>query len=85
MTLQVFQQMCICLVSEKTFTLHHFLHHLDVQYPNKLHQPHIDLPLLPEEMKTQKFEKVVANLHDKNEYVIQKKKIKTSVKSQINL
>ena len=43
---------------------------VDVQYPEKLHEFHNDLPFLPERMKLQKVEKLVANLHDKTEYVI---------------
>ena len=39
---------------------------VDVQYL-KLHD---DLPFLPKRMKIQKFEKLVASLHDKTEYVI---------------
>ena len=42
----------------------------DAQYPEKLHEFHNDLPFLPERMKTEKQEKLVANLHDKTEYVI---------------
>ena len=43
---------------------------VDVQYLEKLHDLHNDLPLLPERMKIGKFGKLVANLHDKSEYVI---------------
>ena len=43
---------------------------VDVQYPEKLHDLHNDLPFLPERMKIEKVEKLVANLHDKSEYVI---------------
>ena len=42
----------------------------NVQYTEKLHKLHNDLPLLPERMKSEKVEKLVANLHDKTEYVI---------------
>ena len=42
---------------------------VDVQYMEKLHGFHNDLPVLPERMKTEKIEKLVANLHDKTEYV----------------
>ena len=42
----------------------------DVQYPGNLHNLHYDLPFLPERMKIEKFEKLVANFHDKTEYVI---------------
>ena len=43
---------------------------VDVQYPEKLHEPHNDLPFLPERMKLEKVEKLAANLHDQTEYVI---------------
>ena len=39
----------------------------DVQYPEKLHELHNDLPFLPERMK---IEKLVSYLHDKTEHVI---------------
>ena len=37
-----------------------------VQYPEKLHELHNNLLFLPERMKTEKVEKLIANLHDKN-------------------
>ena len=43
---------------------------VDVQYPEKLHELHNDLPFLPERNKIEKFEKLAANLHDKTKYVI---------------
>ena len=43
---------------------------IDIQYLKKLHELHNDLPFLPERMKMEKFEKLVANLHSKTEYVI---------------
>ena len=43
---------------------------VDVQYLEKLHKIHNDLPFLPERMKTEKVEKLVTKLHDKTEYVI---------------
>ena len=39
---------------------------VDVQYPEKLSEPHNDVPFLPERKKLKKVEKVVTNLHDKN-------------------
>ena len=47
----------------------HFLK-IDVHYLEKLHELHNDLPFLPETMKIKKVETLVANLHDKIEYVI---------------
>ena len=43
---------------------------VDVQYTEKLHELHNDLPFLPERMKIESVEKFVANLQDKTEYVI---------------
>ena len=42
----------------------------DVQYFEKLNDLHHDLPFLPERMKIEKVKKLVANLHDKTEYVM---------------
>ena len=36
----------------------------------KIHELHDDLPSLPERLKIKKAENLVANLHDKTEYVI---------------
>ena len=49
---------------------------VDVQYPQKLHEVCNYLPFLPERMKTEKTEKLVANLHDKEEYVIDIRNLK---------
>ena len=49
---------------------------VDVQYPEKLHVFHNDLP---ERMKIEKVEKMVANLHDKTEYVIQVRRLKQAL------
>ena len=49
---------------------------VDVQYLEKLHELHNDLPFLPERMKIEKVEKLVANLHDKTEYVIHIRNLK---------
>ena len=40
---------------------------VDAQYLEKLHDLHNNLPFFPERMKIEKFEKLVANLHDKTE------------------
>ena len=49
---------------------------VDVQYLEKLHELHNDLPFLPERMKIEKVKKLVANLHDKTEYVIHIRNLK---------
>ena len=53
---------------------------VDVKYLENVHDLHDDLPFLPERIKIEKFEKLVANSHDKTEYVINIKKIKRSIK-----
>ena len=40
---------------------------VDVQCLEKLHELHNDLSFLPERIKIEKVEKLVANLHDKTE------------------
>ena len=47
-----------------------YLLEIDVKHPEDLNNLHSDLPFLPETMKIGKIEKLVANLHDKKEYVI---------------
>ena len=50
-----------------------------VQYPEKLHELHNDLPFLPEKMNIEKVEKLVTNLHDKTEYVIHIRNLKEAL------
>ena len=38
---------------------------IDVQYPEKLHEIHNDLPFLTERIKIEKVKKLVTNFHDK--------------------
>ena len=52
---------------------------VDVQYLEKLHELHNDLPFLPERMKIKRVEKFVANLHDKTEYVIHMRNLKQAL------
>ena len=42
---------------------------VDLQYPEKLHKLHNDLPFLLERTKIEIVKKLKANLHDKSEYV----------------
>ena len=59
---------------------------VDVQYPERLYEFHIDLLFLTERMKIEKNEKLVANLHDKTEFVKHiKKKIKVGIISWISV
>ena len=43
---------------------------VDFQYPGKLHELHNDLPFSSQRMKLGKVEKLVTNLHNKNEYIV---------------
>ena len=43
---------------------------VDVQYTEKSNEFKNDLPFVPKRIKIEKVEKLVANLHDKTEYVI---------------
>ena len=47
-----------------------------VQYLEKLHDLHNDLPFLPERIKIEKVEMLVASLHGKTEYVIHIRNLK---------
>ena len=53
----------------------------DVQYPEKLHQLHNDLTFLDKRMKIEQVEKLVANLHDKREYIITIRRLKQALSS----
>ena len=43
---------------------------VEVQYTEKIHERHNDLPFLPERIKIETVEKLVANSHDKAQNVI---------------
>ena len=57
----------------------------DVQYPEKLHELHNDLPFLPERMKIQKFEKCLINSHHKTEYTIHIRNLKQALNHRLVL
>ena len=57
----------------------------DVQYPEKLHDLHYDLPFLLVKMKIEKVENLVANLYDKNEYVIRIRNLKQALNNGLLL
>ena len=52
---------------------------VDVQYAKELHELPNDSPFLPERMKTEKVEKLAANLHDKKEYVMHMRNLKKTL------
>ena len=49
---------------------------VDIQCPENLHNFQKDLLFLPERMQMEKVEKLVADLHDKHEYVIHIRNLK---------
>ena len=51
----------------------------DVRYLKKIHELNNDLPFLPERMKIEKVEGLVANLLDKTDYVIYKRNLKQAL------
>ena len=56
---------------------------VDLQYPEKLHELHNDLSFLPLRVKIEKFKKLLANLHDKTEYVIHIRNLKQALNLEI--
>ena len=56
-----------------------------VQSPETLHNLYNDLPFLPEKMKIGKVKKLVANLHDKAEYVIHTTNLKSALNHGVDL
>ena len=57
----------------------------DVQYLEKLHEFHNELPFLPKRMKHEKVEKLVTNLYDKTEYVIYIRNLKELLSHELVL
>ena len=58
---------------------------VDVQYLEKLHEFHNDLLFLSKRMKIEKFEKLVANLNDKTEYVTHIRNLKKALNRSLVL
>ena len=58
---------------------------VDVQYPEKLHELHNDLPFLPEKMKIEKVEKLVTHLRDKTEYVVRIRSLRQTLSHELIL
>ena len=52
---------------------------VDVEYPKHLFNLHSDLPFLPERKKIEKCNKLVRNIHDKENYVIQIQALKQAL------
>ena len=58
---------------------------VEVQYLEKSHELHNDLPFIPETLKIENVEKFVTNLHDKAEYVIQIRNLKHALNHELVL
>ena len=56
-----------------------------MQYLEKLHEFHNDLLFLSKRMKIEKFEKLVANLNDKTEYVTHIRNLKKALNRSLVL
>ena len=54
-----------------------------IQYLEKIHQLDNDLPFLTERIKIEKFEKLVANLHDKTEFVMHIRTLKEALNERL--
>ena len=51
----------------------------DIKYPGRLHNLHNDLPFLPKRIKIQKCKKLVCNLYDKNNHVVDIRALKQAL------
>ena len=60
-----------------------FLLEVDVSYPKELPNPHNDLPFMCERMKINGVEKLVPNLRDKKNYIINIQAFKPSATTWI--
>ena len=58
---------------------HGYLLEVDVAYPRKLHDYHIDLPYMCAKMKINGVEKLVPNLYYKHKYVVHIKALKQAI------
>ena len=56
-----------------------YIFEVDVEYPKNLHDLHSDLRFLPERMKINKFNKLLCNLYDKNNYVVHIRSLKQAL------
>ena len=58
---------------------------VDVKYPKRLYNLPCDLPFLPERIKTDKCNKLVWNLYDKNNYAVHIRSLKQALVHRIIL
>ena len=57
---------------------------VDVEYPKKLFNLHKNFLFLPERKKIKKCNKLVCDIHDKENYVVHIRALKQAIKSWIN-
>ena len=62
-----------------------YLFGVDIQYLKNLYNLRNDLPFFPERIKIENIEKVVANLHEKTEYVIDIRNLKKALNQELLL
>ena len=58
---------------------------VDVEYPKKLFNLHIDLPFLAERKKIEKFNKLVCSIHVKENYVVHIRALKQTLNHRLIL
>ena len=62
-----------------------YIFKVDVDYPKNVHHYHSDLQFLPERIKINKYNKLVCNLYDKNNYVIYIRSLKQALDHRLIL
>ena len=62
-----------------------YFREVDVQYPEKLYEIQNDFSFLPGRLKIENLEKLVANLHDKTEYVMDIRNLKEALNHGLGL
>ena len=56
-----------------------YIFEVNVKYPKNLYDLHSDLPFLPERMKINKYNKLVCNLYDENNYIVHTRSLKQAL------
>ena len=62
-----------------------YIFEVDVKYPRRLHDLHIDLPFLHKRMKIDKCKKLVCNLRNKKKYVVHIRSLKQALNYGLKL
>ena len=56
-----------------------YIFEVDIKYPEKLQKFHMNLSFLPERKRVEKVENLIANIHDKTEYIAHVKSLKQAI------